>query len=341
LDMKGMRGKLFRKLKFIPSFSTFKQGPVLQPDPSEKLSNQNCQTPPVYKEQDQKSNSLSELVFGSSGSSEHDKHPKDEELELDNFTSSMKYPKDKVAAKESPEVIIMEHCSTHEAKDSEERPSLSDFEHDKHPKDEELELDNFTSSMKYPKDKVAAKESPEVIIMEHCSTHEAKDSEEHPSLSDFEENCPPGGSESIIFYTTSLRGIRKTFEDCNTIRFLLESFKVLFYERDVSMHLEYREELWRILGDRVIPPRLFIKGRYIGGANEVAGLHEQGKLRKLLEGIPLDLSSSCSGCANARFVVCLNCSGSRKIVADGENSELYIRCPECNENGLVQCPICY
>jgi glutaredoxin domain-containing cysteine-rich protein 1 len=281
--MKGMRGKLFRKLKFIPSFSTFKQGPVLQPDPSEKLSNQNCQTPPVYKEQDQKSNSLSELVFGSSGSSEHDKHPKDEELELD----------------------------------------------------------NFTSSMKYPKDKVAAKESPEVIIMEHCSTHEAKDSEEHPSLSDFEENCPPGGSESIIFYTTSLRGIRKTFEDCNTIRFLLESFKVLFYERDVSMHLEYREELWRILGDRVIPPRLFIKGRYIGGANEVAGLHEQGKLRKLLEGIPLDLSSSCSGCANARFVVCLNCSGSRKIVADGENSELYIRCPECNENGLVQCPICY
>jgi glutaredoxin domain-containing cysteine-rich protein 1 len=339
--MKGMRGKLFRKLKFIPSFSTFKQGLVLQPDPSEKLSNQNCQTPPVYKEQDQKSNSLSELIFGSSGSSEHDKHPKDEELELDNFTSSMKYPKEKVAAKESPEVIIMEHCSTHdEAKDSEEHPSLSDFEHDKHPKDEELELDNFTSSIKYPKDKVAAKESPEVIIMEHCSTHEAKDSEEHPSLSDFEENCPPGGSESIMFYTTSLRGIRKTFEDCNTIRFLLESFKVLFYERDVSMHLEYREELWRILGDRVIPPRLFIKGRYIGGANEVAGLHEQGKLRKLLEGIPLDLSSSCSGCANARFVVCLNCSGSRKIVADGENSELYIRCPECNENGLVQCPIC-
>lgn len=286
-----MRGKLFRKLNFIPSFSTSKQGIVLQPaDPPEKLSNQNCQTPPVYREQDQKSSSLSELIFGSSGSSEHDKHPKDEDMELEYFNVENK--------------------------------------------------DNFTSSMK-SKDMVASKENPEVIVMEHCGAHdEGKDSEEHPSLSDFEEKCPPGGSESIVFYTTSLRGIRKTFEDCNTIRFLLESFKVLFYERDVSMHLEYREELWRILGGRVIPPRLFIKGRYIGGADEVCGLHEQGKLRKLLEGIPLDLSSSCSGCANARFVVCLNCSGSRKIVADGENSELCIRCPECNENGLVQCPIC-
>lgn len=258
--MKGMKGKFLRKLKFIPSLSTFKQGLVLQPDPQEKL----------YKEQDQK---------GSSGS------PRDEDMELEYFCVGKK--------------------------------------------------DNFKSSMK----------SKEVIMMmEDCCTHEAKGSEECTSLLDFEEKCPPGGSESIIFYTTSLRGIRKTFEDCNTIRFLLESFKVLFYERDVSMHLEYREELWKILGGRVIPPRLFIKGRCIGGADEVAGLHEQGKLRKLLEGIPLDLSTSCRGCANARFVVCLNCSGSRKIVADGENNNnseiLYIRCPECNENGLVQCPIC-
>ncbi|KAL3569283.1 hypothetical protein D5086_029173 [Populus alba] len=42
------------------------------------------------------------------------------------------------------------------------------------------------------------------------------------------------------------------------------------------------EELWRIMGGRVIPPRLFIKGRYIGGADEVTGLHEQGKLKNLL-----------------------------------------------------------
>jgi|UniRef100_A0A2N9ITS5 glutaredoxin domain-containing cysteine-rich protein 1 len=294
--MKGMRGKLFRKLKLIPTFSTLKQGIVLQLNPSEKLSNQHSQTSPVYQEQDQNSYNLSELVVSSTGEFEDNKHPKDEEMELD-FNIGNK--------------------------------------------------DTITSPIK-SKDIVPAKENPEVpilsnIIMEHDGIHEAKEEKEEypPLLEYFEEKCPPGGSESVIFYTTSLRGIRKTFEDCNSIRFLLESFKVLFYERDVSIHLEYREELWSILGGRVIPPRLFIKGRYIGGADEVVGLHEQGKLKKLLKGIPLNLAnSSCDRCANLKFVVCLNCNGSRKIFADGENDEMYIRCPECNENGLVKCPIC-
>lgn len=165
------------------------------------------------------------------------------------------------------------------------------------------------------------------------------------SLLDFEEKCPPGGSDKVVLYTTSLRGIRKTFEDCNAIKFLLESFKVSFCERDVSLHQEFREELWSILGGRVVPPRLFIKGRYIGGADEVVGtLHEQGKLRKLLEGIPLvPANSPCPGCANVRFSVCFNCNGSRKVLADSDQSDdevYYIRCPECNENGLVKCPIC-
>ncbi|XP_022983063.1 uncharacterized protein At3g28850 [Cucurbita maxima] len=167
--------------------------------------------------------------------------------------------------------------------------------------------------------------------------------QEHSSLLDFEERCPPGGSKSIIFYSTSLGCIRKTFEECNGIRFLLESFKVLFFERDVSKHLEFREELWEVLGSRVIPPRLFIKGRYIGGADEVVGLHEQGKLRKLLEGIPLDLAnSSCSCCANTRFLVCPCCNGSRKVLKedDDHNNSWYNRCTDCNENGLAKCPIC-
>lgn len=184
------------------------------------------------------------------------------------------------------------------------------------------------------------------ITMEYDTADEAdheKYTEEYSSLSHFEEKCPPEGSESIVLYTTSLRSIRKTFEDCHTILFLLESFKVEFYERDVSMHLEYREELWRILGGRVIPPRLFIKGRYIGGADEVVSLHEQGKLKKLLEGIPKLLSNApCVGCGNKRFVVCFNCNGSRRVFNGGESDEMnIIRCSECNENGLVKCSICY
>ncbi|XP_038905832.1 uncharacterized protein At3g28850 [Benincasa hispida] len=188
----------------------------------------------------------------------------------------------------------------------------------------------------------------DMITMEPNGGHQVKvgNRQEHSSLLDFEERCPPGGSESVIFYSTSLRSIRKTFEECNSIRFLLESFKVLFFERDVSMHLEFREELWEVLGGRVIPPRLFIKGRYIGGADEVVGLHEQGKLRKLLEGMPLDLANSpCSCCANTRFLVCPSCNGSCKVLKDdinynNINIDLYNRCTDCNENGLAKCPIC-
>ncbi|KAK6944134.1 Glutaredoxin [Dillenia turbinata] len=176
------------------------------------------------------------------------------------------------------------------------------------------------------------------------STNQAVDDDgDFASLKDFEELCPPDGNEVVILYITSLRGIRKTFEDCNSIRFLLKSFRILFYERDVSMHLEFKEELRRIMGGRIVLPRLFIKGRHIGGADEVIGMHEQGKLRKLLEGIPIDPSSGrpCSGCAGVWFVVCSNCSGSRKVVASAETGvDLFTKCLQCNENGLIKCPVC-
>lgn len=168
----------------------------------------------------------------------------------------------------------------------------------------------------------------------------------HLSLLEFEEKCPPGGSDSVILYTTSLRGIRKTFENCNTIRFLLGSFRVLYDERDVSMHMEFREELWRTLGGRVIPPRLFIKGRHIGGVDEVVGLHEQGKLKNLVNGIPRSPTSGrpCKGCGGLRFVLCFSCNGSRKVVSEevaDSGAPFPVSCVECNENGLVKCPICF
>ncbi|XWS08146.1 hypothetical protein CRYUN_Cryun41cG0055200 [Craigia yunnanensis] len=158
------------------------------------------------------------------------------------------------------------------------------------------------------------------------------------SLLGYEEKCPPGGDGSVILYTTTLTGIRKTFQDCNSVRFLLESFRVIFYERDISMHTEYKEELWRILDGKVMPPRLFIEGRYIGGAEEVLALHEQGKLKVLFQGIPIDRSNApCEGCAGFRFVICFKCNGSHRIIADDGLSS---KCLQCNENGLIICPIC-
>ncbi|KAM2482481.1 hypothetical protein FF1_040032 [Malus domestica] len=167
--------------------------------------------------------------------------------------------------------------------------------------------------------------------------------QEPPSNKDpllgFEEKCPPGSLESsVVLYTTTLRGIRKTFDDCNSVRFLLESFWVVFYERDVSMHMEFRQELWKILDCKAVPPNLFIKGRYIGGAEEVLTLHEQGKLKPLFEGVPMDRSiGPCEACDGVRFVICFRCSGSCKLVADDGQPD---KCPECNENGLIICPLC-
>ncbi|KAL2324990.1 hypothetical protein Fmac_024048 [Flemingia macrophylla] len=157
-------------------------------------------------------------------------------------------------------------------------------------------------------------------------------------LMSFEEKCPPGGDSTVIFYTTTLRGIRKTFEDCNKIRFLLQSFKVLYFERDISMHKEFRDELWSSLEGKLAPPRLFVKGRYIGGADDVLSLHEQGKLKRIFEGLPMDYSSGpCDACGGIRFVLCFKCNGSHKVVEEnGENDE----CPQCNENGLIVCPYC-
>ncbi|KAJ0966340.1 hypothetical protein J5N97_027478 [Dioscorea zingiberensis] len=113
--------------------------------------------------------------------------------------------------------------------------------------------------------------------------------------------------------------------------------KVMFYERDVSMHMEFREELWMVLGGRAIPPKLFIKGRYIGGADEVQGLHEQGKLRTLLKGLPVDCSNGvvCVECGGMKFLVCSSCHGSRKVYGDE-----VLQCLQCNENGLVLCSLC-
>jgi len=122
------------------------------------------------------------------------------------------------------------------------------------------------------------------------------------------------------------------------VRSVLESFGVCIDERDVSMHLDFRTELKELMGKPVSVPRLFIKGRYIGGADEVLQLHEDGKLDGLLAGLSTDRAGKvCDGCGGMRFVPCLECSGSCKLVQD---QNVVVRCPHCNENGLIQCPIC-
>lgn len=164
--------------------------------------------------------------------------------------------------------------------------------------------------------------------------------------------------EKLVVYFTSLRGVRKTYEDCCHVRVILKSLGVRVDERDVSMHSGFKEELKELLKDGFHGgslPKVFVGNKYIGGADEIRRLNEDGQLEKLLECCEKvddgcgDGGKACEACGDIRFVPCETCSGSCKIyyeaeeeqTEEGEEEEYgFQRCPDCNENGLIRCPIC-
>ncbi|KAL6987254.1 hypothetical protein U1Q18_013005 [Sarracenia purpurea var. burkii] len=153
--------------------------------------------------------------------------------------------------------------------------------------------------------------------------------------------CSPNSEDNkIVLYYTSLRGIRRTFEDCCSVRMILRGFRVCVDERDISMDADYRKELQSLLGGKTLSlPRVFVRGKCVGGADEIKQLHESGELAKLFEGFPVrDLGFFCESCGDARFMPCPNCNGSRKVFEEEEGESR--RCPDCNENGLIRCPSC-
>lgn len=105
------------------------------------------------------------------------------------------------------------------------------------------------------------------------------------------------------------------------------------------MDVAYRKELQKVLGENNVSlPQVFVKGKYIGGADVIKQLLEAGDLIRVTKGLPPRGFHPCSTCDDVRFVPCVNCSGSRKVF--DEDEEQTRRCPECNENGLVRCPLC-
>lgn len=173
------------------------------------------------------------------------------------------------------------------------------------------------------------------------------------------------GKEKVVVYFTSLRGVRKTYEDCCHVRVILKTLGVRVDERDVSMHSGFKDELKELLGDgfgRGGLPRVFVGKKYIGGADDIRQMHEEGQLEKAVEGCEMaedgagSNGGACEACGDIRFVPCETCSGSCKIYYEkeeeeeegnkgeeweGEESDYgFQRCPDCNENGLIRCPIC-
>ncbi|KAJ4905035.1 Glutaredoxin family protein [Raphanus sativus] len=148
--------------------------------------------------------------------------------------------------------------------------------------------------------------------------------------------------DKIVLYFTTLRGIRKTYEDCCCVRTILRGFQVTVDERDISMDSKYRKELRSMLGDKEKPvclPQVFIGDTYIGGIEEIMKLNDSGELSEMLIGFPACESlGTCMSCGDARFVPCSNCDGSTKVFE--EQDEMFKRCSKCNENGLVRCCEC-
>ncbi|XP_010906446.1 uncharacterized protein At5g39865 [Elaeis guineensis] len=174
----------------------------------------------------------------------------------------------------------------------------------------------------------------------HRRAMKAKD--EHPAVKPLWKHLADEPKRpKVVLYSTSLRGIRRTHDDCCAVRSILRGFRVAVDERDVSMDAAYRRELQALLGKgrSFSLPQVFVGGRCLGGAEEVRQLHEAGELGRLLEGVAgQDPAFVCGGCGGVRFVPCPNCSGSRKVFLKEE--ERMRRCEECNENGLVRCPKC-
>ncbi|KAF5749007.1 hypothetical protein HS088_TW04G00968 [Tripterygium wilfordii] len=168
--------------------------------------------------------------------------------------------------------------------------------------------------------------------------------------------------EKVIVYFTSLRGVRRTYEDCCHVRVILKGLGVRVDERDVSMHSGFKDELRDLLGDGFSAgtlPRVFVGINYIGGAEEIRKMHEEGQLEKVVERCEMvddgdgGANGACEACGDVRFVPCETCSGSCKIYHENDDEEEeaevegsddgefgFHRCPDCNENGLIRCPIC-
>lgn len=115
-------------------------------------------------------------------------------------------------------------------------------------------------------------------------------------------------------------------------------------ERDLSMDRSYIEELQRITppsnGKRSSVPRVYVNGKCLGGVEEIRRLHENGELKRMIQGLGMDEGEEgiCRVCGGYRYVVCEWCDGSHRRYVEGKSG--FKNCNMCNVNGLILCGFC-
>ncbi|KEH27903.1 glutaredoxin family protein [Medicago truncatula] len=94
--------------------------------------------------------------------------------------------------------------------------------------------------------------------------------------------APYEKKEKVVLYFTSLRMVRKTYENCCKVRMILKGLGIRVDERYVSIHLGFNEELKELLGGGYYGkgglPKVFIGKKNIAGVEEIQKLHDDKKL---------------------------------------------------------------
>ncbi|XP_047182195.1 uncharacterized protein LOC124848541 [Vigna umbellata] len=110
-------------------------------------------------------------------------------------------------------------------------------------------LNRFYGSAESAKTSIRGKTVRKLCTLFESSSKKAPESESQSESKESWDSCTTttpfrlsGTEERIVVYLTSLRGVRRTFEDFNAVRMILEGFRVWVDERDVSMDIAYRED---------------------------------------------------------------------------------------------------